>query len=456
VPVVVLFVAIGMEGFSFRTAVRESNKLRGSRSWLRFVRTPSPELVVDLGTFEVPVPLRRFPESPDLVLQSATPTHPQPRTLAEVLRWSYRVEYRQREIAQDRLVLDADYNVREEAHPARAEAADGESERPLPRSLFEALARWSAESPALWAHAPSIAAAADGDEGKKVEALAVIARFTDLVRGAAVTWETHHPVRATSLAAITDRYWLEDEEGGELIRVRRFRGTGFPVWPGIAGYAPVDPPPAEDAEDRLYRRLPGKRKPAKLAPEVGRALTFPGHRLAERQNALGLLRIVRNARLSDERKTNPAFIYETAAVSFVLVLSQRKQDFVLQRDAHPVATIVLVLAGIVLLAVAAVAFELTDQVHDLDPDELSRRRLFAAYAGGAAGVAGTAALLVGLILATIHRVVPHRGRSTAISGDTPPSDDVTVRLADGEAPTVRLSDQDATVKLPPDGPRATA
>ena len=146
----------------------------------------------------------------------------------------------------------------------------------------------------------------------------------------------------------------------------------------------------------------------------------------------------------------------TAAVSFVLVLSQRKQDFVLQRDAHPVATIVLVLAGIVLLAVAAVAFELTDQVHDLDPDELSRRRLFAAYAGGAAGVAGTAALLVGLILATIHRVVPHRGRSTAISGDTPPSDDVTVRLADGEAPTVRLSDQDATVKLPPDGPRATA
>ena len=39
VPVVVLFVAIGMEGFSFRTAVRESNKLRGSRSWLRFVRS---------------------------------------------------------------------------------------------------------------------------------------------------------------------------------------------------------------------------------------------------------------------------------------------------------------------------------------------------------------------------------------------------------------------------------
>ena len=49
VPVVVLVVAIGMEGFSFRTAVRESNKLRGSRSWLRFVRSSkAPELPVIL------------------------------------------------------------------------------------------------------------------------------------------------------------------------------------------------------------------------------------------------------------------------------------------------------------------------------------------------------------------------------------------------------------------------
>jgi len=285
-------------------------------SWLRFVRTPSPELAVELGGFEVPVPLRRFPDSPDLVLQSATPTHPRPRTLAEALRWSYRVEYRQREIAQDRVVLDADYNVREEA-PRAFERSAGEGERPLPRSLFEALARWSSESPALWAHAPAVAAAADGDETRKVEALAVIARFTDLVRGAAATWAAHHPARAVSLAGITDRYWLEDEEGGELVRVRRFRGAaGFPVWPEIAGYAPVDPPPADDAEDRLYRRLSAGKGLIPLAPEIARALAFPGHRLAERQNALGRLRIVRNARLSDERATNPAFVYETAPVSF--------------------------------------------------------------------------------------------------------------------------------------------
>ena len=49
VPVAVLLVAMVMEGLSFRTAVRESNKTRGKRSWVRFVKsTKSPELPVIL------------------------------------------------------------------------------------------------------------------------------------------------------------------------------------------------------------------------------------------------------------------------------------------------------------------------------------------------------------------------------------------------------------------------
>lgn len=54
VPLAVLVAAIVMEGFSFRTAVRESDPLRGKQSWPQFVRTAkSPELPVvlleDLG-----------------------------------------------------------------------------------------------------------------------------------------------------------------------------------------------------------------------------------------------------------------------------------------------------------------------------------------------------------------------------------------------------------------------
>lgn len=49
VPLVVLVAAIGMEGFSLRTAVHESNEVRGSRSWPQFIKTArAPELPVVL------------------------------------------------------------------------------------------------------------------------------------------------------------------------------------------------------------------------------------------------------------------------------------------------------------------------------------------------------------------------------------------------------------------------
>jgi len=49
VPVLVLLIAIGLEGFSFRTAIRESNNTRGKTSWVAFVRrAKAPELPVVL------------------------------------------------------------------------------------------------------------------------------------------------------------------------------------------------------------------------------------------------------------------------------------------------------------------------------------------------------------------------------------------------------------------------
>jgi cation diffusion facilitator family transporter len=49
VPIAVLLVAIALEGYSFRTAAVESNRTRGERSWVEYVRTAkSPELPVVL------------------------------------------------------------------------------------------------------------------------------------------------------------------------------------------------------------------------------------------------------------------------------------------------------------------------------------------------------------------------------------------------------------------------
>ncbi|MCS4276436.1 cation diffusion facilitator family transporter [Mycetocola sp. BIGb0189] len=48
-PMVVLTVAIGLEGFSLRTAIRESNHTRGTQSWIQFIRrAKAPELPVVL------------------------------------------------------------------------------------------------------------------------------------------------------------------------------------------------------------------------------------------------------------------------------------------------------------------------------------------------------------------------------------------------------------------------
>ena len=49
VPIVVLLIAMALEGFSFHTAVTESNQIRGDRSWTAFIRTAkAPELPVIL------------------------------------------------------------------------------------------------------------------------------------------------------------------------------------------------------------------------------------------------------------------------------------------------------------------------------------------------------------------------------------------------------------------------
>jgi cation diffusion facilitator family transporter len=48
-PVLVLFIAICAESFSFRTAMKESNKVRGTQSWIEFIRrAKAPELPVVL------------------------------------------------------------------------------------------------------------------------------------------------------------------------------------------------------------------------------------------------------------------------------------------------------------------------------------------------------------------------------------------------------------------------
>lgn len=73
---------------------------------------------------------------------------------------------------------------------------------------------------------------------------------------------------------------------------------------------------------------------------------------------------------------------------------------------HRIAVLSLALAGLGLLVVAVVALAMTDGVRHAPVETLSRARLFVAYSGSAAGVAGVASVVMALVLATVHRVVP--------------------------------------------------
>jgi membrane-associated phospholipid phosphatase len=95
-----------------------------------------------------------------------------------------------------------------------------------------------------------------------------------------------------------------------------------------------------------------------------------------------------------------------AVAGLLLVVLDRSEG----QPAPPrrVATPMLAIGGVVLLAVAAVAMAVTDRALAGPAELLSRGRLLTAYAGGAIGIAGTASLVMALVLATVHRVVPSR------------------------------------------------
>jgi membrane-associated phospholipid phosphatase len=102
------------------------------------------------------------------------------------------------------------------------------------------------------------------------------------------------------------------------------------------------------------------------------------------------------------------------ALAGLLLLSLQGPGFrVDPTDAHPVAVGALGVAALALLAGAWLAIDWTNGVLETPVDDLNRGRLFIAYAGSAAGIAGVTCLLFASVLATVHRVVPRRAATLA-------------------------------------------
>ncbi|MCX4471293.1 phosphatidylglycerophosphatase B [Micromonospora sp. MW-13] len=95
-----------------------------------------------------------------------------------------------------------------------------------------------------------------------------------------------------------------------------------------------------------------------------------------------------------------------ALAGLLLLVTQREQAQVEPADAHRVAAVVLGLAGALAVVSSGLALSWLVDLPRLDPDQMGRRSLFVGYAGSAAGIAGSMAIVAALVLAVVHRLVP--------------------------------------------------
>jgi len=95
-----------------------------------------------------------------------------------------------------------------------------------------------------------------------------------------------------------------------------------------------------------------------------------------------------------------------AVAGLVLLVFQREQAVVEPGDAHRVTAAVLGGSGAVALLASALALSWLVDRSTIPVEALSRRQLFVGYAGSAAGIAGTIAVVAALVLVVVHRLVP--------------------------------------------------
>ncbi|MFR9778509.1 phosphatase PAP2 family protein [Micromonospora sp. MS34] len=95
-----------------------------------------------------------------------------------------------------------------------------------------------------------------------------------------------------------------------------------------------------------------------------------------------------------------------AVGGLTLLFFQRERAEVSTADAHRVAAAVLGVGGVLALVASAFALTWLAARSGTPADELARRPLLIGYAGSAAGIVGTIAVVAALVLAVVHRLVP--------------------------------------------------
>jgi hypothetical protein len=286
------------------------------------------QVSVELGTPDVPLPVRSCPPPPMLLSQTAVATHPTPSGYAEAMLWDYAFAYQHQSMAVDQIRVEVEFN---QTPLLAAPNARGDVD------LFFALAQYVSVAPQVWDILERLPGYAKATDKTPIEN--TMTTFASLVGTVATEWSTHWSTElvkaqrmATELARQPERYTflqtlettfdpvLEKWFYSKLVLKREF-AHGTLGWPMMGVFINDEFKTigngVDTSEGRSYDFPEGVEAFNFLTFEM----RFARLAIANYQNASSQLQVVRNANLSTLAPTRPAFVYQTQWFAFPNLVS---------------------------------------------------------------------------------------------------------------------------------------
>lgn len=277
-----------------------------SSTWVRFIR---PQEVVLRDNAELPVPLREFPDPPQLEEHTNLPGRQDGDAIENALAWSYGVTYRTRGFEQDRIDFEIEFNQRINMI---AKAATG-------RTLFEAMTSFREALPDPQSDYGSLRNAVFPLENKRELLKQLDVRATDIANSVFPTFRTK---AGDLLDSESQQFSISEDVTLKTEKEEARKATV--CWPTSQHYStpcilPVDSQPTNVGDP--YAGGDGRMcRDTDFLDAIQvwrrRLLKIDGLNIVRHENALATARIVRNENLGLNAEVNPRFVYHTGTVKF--------------------------------------------------------------------------------------------------------------------------------------------
>jgi hypothetical protein len=321
------------EGYNVRAVVQSDERV----IVLKDSDLHSPSNTMLIGSERVVMPLRVWPETPQLLAQFATATHANAEKYADAMLWDYAVRYRYEGKISDQLRIAVTLGASAKTEPVIDHAALADEKENQEPSLLRSLAQYVSVAPELWSTLDHVLHYDQADttaiDKERIEN--ALRTFVALVEDVADQWMLHWSAGKSVVHRLSrdqsfplDRYEFtqtldarDDVERGRAfyasLHLKRTRDDGVVGWPLIS----VVSSDGSWLSIGLGVDTPNGRKyemPSNIDAQgpIELVMQFQALPMSSCQCAIAQAQVVRNVNLRSGIATRPAFIREGAWVSF--------------------------------------------------------------------------------------------------------------------------------------------